>query len=745
MSVLNSKSKKKVLVFCIALLMMMAFAVAAQADDNVVLVSVSVDGGNPTSLLLNELTLANSLDIGSMPTFRLHFSHNIANPDYNQANQELVEMLDEGGSPLLYYTELGTGGNSDLFITPGVGLEEGSYSIVVAAGITANAGSTTETYVIHFNVGTTPIDDPGDEPGTYKVTFNVSGVTNTDHFVNIVDEVGKPQVPRSDGSFRLFPGSYYYSVSAAGHTAESSFFTVGSQDQTINVTLRDRVTVKIISTVDNVNFGLKDAQEIYLTPVATTSNSATFIIAPGKEYTYVVYREQGDYKARSTRFTPTNDMEVTAALEAINDYVPGEYNWQGTGGNMLKMLRVRAGASLITGSGSSLNIDGAVAADEIVDAYADITNSVAPSGNDGYYYNIFNNSIDTNKDIVFGFTMDAGINSFNRDFFLEMNMPIIKVYNSYNNGPVGAPVADYAGGGLLYIQYEGAGTRTINIGIKAGTLADGTYVLVYGKNVCGNNVNKTIGNEIVFEFTIAGSGGTGGTGGTTTVPATTAPTAPTTAPTVPTTAPPAPGVPVPAVANFKDLDFNGWYMDAITFVATEGLFRGTSETEFSPATLMNRGMFITVLARLAKVEGSPLPDGMSFSDVPANAYYAPYLPWAIGKKIIYGYDDGTFGATSGVSRQELVTMLYRFAGTMGYDRSQIGTEKLNQFTDVSLVAGWAKDAMAWAVNMGIMGGKGDGKCDPLGTATRAEVAKFIKNFVDVYPAGTASEKVSDDK
>lgn len=174
---------------------------------------------------------------------------------------------------------------------------------------------------------------------------------------------------------------------------------------------------------------------------------------------------------------------------------------------------------------------------------------------------------------------------------------------------------------------------------------------------------------------------------------------------------------------FDDVDSNAWYADAVAFVVGEGLFTGTSDTTFAPATSMSRSMMATVLYRLA---GQPaVTNQADFTDVVAGAWYADAAAWASANSIINGYGNGLFGTNDNVSRQEIATMLYRYASTDGQDVS--ASADLSAFTDGASTADWAQTAMEWAVAEGLIEGNG-GLLNPTSLATRAEVATILMRF-----------------
>lgn len=175
--------------------------------------------------------------------------------------------------------------------------------------------------------------------------------------------------------------------------------------------------------------------------------------------------------------------------------------------------------------------------------------------------------------------------------------------------------------------------------------------------------------------------------------------------------------------TFRDVHgVNHWSVNAVDFVVARGLFNGTSETLFSPDTAMSRGMLAMVLYRL---EGEPAASAASgrFTDVAKDSYYDKAIGWAVENGILSGYGDGRMGPDDPVTREQLATMLWR------YSKSPAASASLAKFSDAAQVSDYAATAMSWAVQNGIVNGRGNGILAPNGQATRAEVAQMMMNFL----------------
>lgn len=171
---------------------------------------------------------------------------------------------------------------------------------------------------------------------------------------------------------------------------------------------------------------------------------------------------------------------------------------------------------------------------------------------------------------------------------------------------------------------------------------------------------------------------------------------------------------------FTDVKVGSWYYDAVTFVYENGLMQGTSATRFSPDSSLTRAMLAQILYNRA---GKPtVKDKSAFTDVANDAWYADAVIWAYGEGIVSGVGGGKFAPDASITREQLAAMLYRAAGSPEVQETTL------TFNDASKVSSYAKSAICWAVEEGIVTGKGGNRLDPTGTATRAEVAQMLARF-----------------
>lgn len=182
--------------------------------------------------------------------------------------------------------------------------------------------------------------------------------------------------------------------------------------------------------------------------------------------------------------------------------------------------------------------------------------------------------------------------------------------------------------------------------------------------------------------------------------------------------------PAPAFTDITD----HWAADNILFAASRGLLSGTSDTTFSPGIGMTRGMFVTALGRLAGINPDSYQTG-TFTDVKADAYYAPYVNWAAQTGIVEGVTDTTFAPDTNINREQMAVIMKNYAAKLGYDLPQ--TLKAVTFADNTQISSWAKDAVKSMQQAGILAGKVNNRFDPKGTATRAEVATVLWRFVEI--------------
>lgn len=191
-------------------------------------------------------------------------------------------------------------------------------------------------------------------------------------------------------------------------------------------------------------------------------------------------------------------------------------------------------------------------------------------------------------------------------------------------------------------------------------------------------------------------------------------------------------------ASFLDTPETGhWAHGGIDFALQAGLFNGTDARHFEPDGSMTRGMLVTVLWRLA---GKPEAEGaLPFADVDANAYYAEPIRWAAQNGVVNGVDAAHFEPDGRVTREQIATILFRYAEKHGY-RTDARLNGLELFYDEGYVSQYAYEALRWATAEGLIGGSAENGrllLDPGGSATRAQVATILMRFVQNCRAESA--------
>ena len=174
---------------------------------------------------------------------------------------------------------------------------------------------------------------------------------------------------------------------------------------------------------------------------------------------------------------------------------------------------------------------------------------------------------------------------------------------------------------------------------------------------------------------------------------------------------------------FNDVSYGDWYYDAVQFVYSRGIMDGVDYYKFAPNGTITRGMILTMLWRMA---GEPFEMPVtSFTDVEIGRYYTTAVAWACRNGIADGMGESTFGPNDAITREELVTLLYRYAQYFGH--SCIGTS-IEGFADAGSVSSYAYNAMCWAYKAGVVTGTTGSRLNPQGTASRAEAAQMIMSF-----------------
>ena len=178
-------------------------------------------------------------------------------------------------------------------------------------------------------------------------------------------------------------------------------------------------------------------------------------------------------------------------------------------------------------------------------------------------------------------------------------------------------------------------------------------------------------------------------------------------------------IPVEA-ASFRDVSDRAWYRAAVDYVHEKGWMNGVSETAFAPNTEVTRGMFVTVLARVAEADTDS--SNPAFVDTPAGKWYTGAAAWAAQHGIVSGVGANRFAPNRSISRQDLCTILYRFIEAQGLE---LEANADRTFADMGSVSGYARQPVGFCAAAGLVSGFEDGTFRPKSTATRAQVAFIL--------------------
>lgn len=186
-----------------------------------------------------------------------------------------------------------------------------------------------------------------------------------------------------------------------------------------------------------------------------------------------------------------------------------------------------------------------------------------------------------------------------------------------------------------------------------------------------------------------------------------------------------PGESSDSSGTFTDVKSSDWFCAAVNYAYEKNLMTGTGSGLFSPNTATSRAMLVTILYRL---EGSPAVTASSgFTDVADGTYYADAVAWAAQNGIVSGYSADRFGPNDSLTREQLATILYRYAQYKNQDTT--ASADLTAYTDADTISAYAKPALAWANAAKLLNGTSAATLSPKQTATRAQVAQILMNLL----------------
>ena len=177
---------------------------------------------------------------------------------------------------------------------------------------------------------------------------------------------------------------------------------------------------------------------------------------------------------------------------------------------------------------------------------------------------------------------------------------------------------------------------------------------------------------------------------------------------------------------FPDVTEGDWFYDAVRYAYENGLMDGVGDNLFAPNSDTTRAQLVTILYRL---EGQPAPSGDSgFSDVAAGTWYTDAVAWAAENGIVNGVSETEFAPGKDITREQLATILFRYAEAKGYDVS--ARVDLSAYPDANQIQSYAAESVAWAVAEGLIQGFEDNTLRPAGNATRAQIATILMRFCE---------------
>lgn len=182
------------------------------------------------------------------------------------------------------------------------------------------------------------------------------------------------------------------------------------------------------------------------------------------------------------------------------------------------------------------------------------------------------------------------------------------------------------------------------------------------------------------------------------------------------------------ILPFTDVGNNAWYYKDVVFVYGKGLMHGTSDKTFEPKLTTTRAMICAILYRMENAT-PPIAGTNKFKDVPEDAWYHDAVAWASFNGITVGYGNGKFGPNDPITREQMATMLHRYASYKGLDISARG--KLTDFKDFTKISVWATAATSWAYSEGLLSGYPSGDdmvIAPKDDAERSQIAAMIHRF-----------------
>ena len=179
-------------------------------------------------------------------------------------------------------------------------------------------------------------------------------------------------------------------------------------------------------------------------------------------------------------------------------------------------------------------------------------------------------------------------------------------------------------------------------------------------------------------------------------------------------------------ANLSDVPDGAWFTDAVNWSLDQGLIDPAGTGSFAPDANASRA---TLAAALYRAAGNPTAGGHSFTDISDGSWYEDAAAWASANGVIAGYDNGGFGGEDPITREQTVTILWRYAGSPAPEVSQ-------DFTDETSISAYAAQAVDWSRANGVVSGNPDGSFNPQGHVTRAQIAVILRQYLNGASSNT---------
>lgn len=185
--------------------------------------------------------------------------------------------------------------------------------------------------------------------------------------------------------------------------------------------------------------------------------------------------------------------------------------------------------------------------------------------------------------------------------------------------------------------------------------------------------------------------------------------------------------PVIKQSNFKDTA-NHWANESIKYLADRGIINGMNDNQFAPNNNITRAEFITLLAKMDNIDINKYKAEI-FTDVPANAWFNPYIDWAAKNGITSGTTANTFAPNNNITREQMAVMIERFCNYKNFSLNN-NKPQIN-FTDTNNISSYASSSVAKVQQAGIINGRPDGSFAPKANATRGESAQMIYTMLTI--------------